>query len=78
MDGQGRISPRSFLKALWTAAEDTRSGWPSHDQALHQDAIRKGVQEASQGRVDEVSEDTPWVKLAIELLDALTCVTDPV
>ncbi|WP_254400882.1 hypothetical protein [Streptomyces sp. AC555_RSS877] len=69
MDGQGRISPRSFLKALWTAAEATRSGWPGHDRALHQEAIRKGVQDASQGRVDEVSEDTPWVKLAIEALE---------
>ncbi|MEV7772733.1 hypothetical protein [Kitasatospora sp. NPDC086791] len=68
MDGVGRISPRSFLKALWTAAEATRASHPAQDRALHHEAIRKGVQEASKSRVEEVSEDTPWVRLAIEPL----------
>lgn len=68
MDGHGRISPRSFLKALFTAAEATRTGHPSHDRALHQEAIRQGVQEASKGRVAEISEDTRWVELAIRPL----------
>ncbi|MET9656055.1 hypothetical protein [Streptomyces sp. NPDC006510] len=68
MDGQGRISPRSFLQALLTAAEGTHTGYRNHDRALHQQAIRTGVQKASQRRVEEVSEDTPWVELAIRPL----------
>lgn len=68
MDGLGRISPRSFLQALLTAAERTHTGYRGHGRALHQEAIRAGVQEASQRRVDEVGEDTPWVELAIRPL----------
>lgn len=78
MDGKGRISPRSFLKALWTAAEATRTSSPDHGMALHQEAIRKGVQEASKGRVEEVSEDTPWVELAIRPLEGYQVpITEP-
>ncbi|MFH8758572.1 hypothetical protein [Streptomyces atroolivaceus] len=68
MDGREQVSPRSFLHALSIAAESTRSERPSHDRALHHEAIRKGVQAASEIRVYEVSEDTPWVKAAIEPL----------
>lgn len=68
MDGRQQVSPRSFLHALTTAAEATRSEHPDHGRALHHEAIRKGVQAASETRVYEVSEDTPWVKLAIEPL----------
>ncbi|MCX5036859.1 MULTISPECIES: hypothetical protein [Streptomyces] len=68
MDGKGKTSPRSFLQALATAAEATRSANPAHDRALHHEAIRAGVQDASKRRVKEVGEDTPWVKLAIEPL----------
>ncbi|MFE4450034.1 hypothetical protein [Streptomyces sp. NPDC056796] len=68
MDGNGRISPRSFLQALLTAAESTHAAYHGHDRALHQEAIRTGVQKASQRRVDEVSEDTPWVEPAIRPL----------
>ncbi|WP_406406186.1 hypothetical protein [Streptomyces sp. NBC_01643] len=68
MDGRDQVSPRSFLKALLTAADATRSGHPTHDRALHHEAIRTGVQAASEVRVLEVSEDTPWVQLAIEPL----------
>jgi hypothetical protein len=65
MDGREQVSPRSFLQALATAASDTRATRPSHDRALHHESIRKGVQKASEVRVLEVSEDTPWVQLAI-------------
>jgi len=68
MDGRGQVSPRSFLQALSTAAETTRTVHPAHDRALHQEGIRRGVQAASDRRVEEVSEDTPWVRLAIEPL----------
>ncbi|MFE9781838.1 hypothetical protein ACFYPA_27205 [Streptomyces sp. NPDC005775] len=69
MDGREQVSPRSFLHALFEAAEATRFERPSHDRALHHQAIRKGVQSASEIRVYEVSEDTPWVSLAIEPLN---------
>ncbi|MGA4865343.1 hypothetical protein ACPB9J_22110 [Streptomyces lavendulocolor] len=65
MDGNSLISPRSFLKALSVAAETTQATRPSHDRALHHDALRDGVREASKVRVDQIVEDTPWVKLAI-------------
>jgi hypothetical protein len=68
MDGHGQVSPRSFLQALSTATEVTRTSHPEHDKALHHDGIRAGVQKASERRVEEVSEDTPWVRLAIEPL----------
>ncbi|PGH49911.1 hypothetical protein [Streptomyces sp. Ru87] len=68
MDGRGQASPRSFLHALSTAADATRSAHPAHDRALHHDAIREGVQAASRIRVEQVCEDTPWVELAIKPL----------
>ncbi|MBO8187380.1 hypothetical protein [Streptomyces spirodelae] len=68
MDGCGQVSPRSFLEALSTAAETTRARHPGHDRALHHEGIRAGVQKASKRRVDEVKEDTHWVRLAIEPL----------
>ncbi|MFI5650522.1 hypothetical protein ACIA71_04840 [Streptomyces anulatus] len=71
MDGAGRISPRSFLKALSEAAEATRSHHVAHDRALHYEAIGKGVQAASKLRVAEVAEDTPWVERAITPLAGL-------
>ncbi|MFD6324797.1 hypothetical protein ACFWOL_18435 [Streptomyces sp. NPDC058442] len=68
MDSNDRISPRSFLKAVAEAAETTQRTRPSHTRALHHDAIRSGVREASAVRVDQIVEDTPWVRLAIEPL----------
>jgi hypothetical protein len=65
MDSNGRISPRTFLKALSVAAETTRAAHPSHDRALHHDALRDGVREASKVRVEQIVEDTPWVEMAI-------------
>ncbi|GGX84401.1 hypothetical protein [Streptomyces anandii] len=69
MDSNGRISPRSFLKALDVAAETARTSYSAHSRALHHDAIRRGVREASEVRVDQICEDTPWVELAIKPLE---------
>ncbi|MEW5659290.1 hypothetical protein ABGT92_28705 [Streptomyces cinereoruber] len=71
MDGTGRISPRSFLKALSEAAEASRTHHSAHEHALHYEAIGRGVQEASRLRVAEVAEDTPWVERAIAPLSGL-------
>ena len=60
-DTEGRVSPRSFLAALKKAAEDTADEHPEHPYALHYDSIKRGVQEASKIRVNELREDYPWV-----------------
>jgi len=58
-DGKKHTSPRSFLDAIKAAADDSlkRSG----DYPLHYESIKKGVQSASQIRVDEIAEDYPWI-----------------
>lgn len=71
MDGAEQVSPRSFLSALATAAERTRTAHSGHEHALHYDGIRAGVQVASRTRVDEITEDIPWVAEAVSLLDGM-------
>ncbi|MEO5336760.1 MAG: hypothetical protein H7841_07700 [Magnetospirillum sp. WYHS-4] len=61
-DGRGQTSPRSFLAAIFQAAEDSRDRYGSHDLALHYESIKRGIQKASQIRVAEVAEDYPWVQ----------------
>ena len=60
-DTKKRVSPRSFLAALRTAADDTSNEHPEHEYALHYDSIKHGVQAASRIRVMELQEDYPWV-----------------
>jgi hypothetical protein len=67
-DGRQQVSPRSFLSALRNATERTQEAFSGHAYALHWDAIRQGVQQASKIRVAEVKEDTPWVLNAIDPL----------
>ncbi len=60
-DTSGSVSPRSFLKALRTAAVNTAERHPGYEYALHYDSIKRGVREASKIRVRELREDYPWV-----------------
>lgn len=69
MDGISQVSPRSFLHALAKAVEVTQTHYAGHRYALHYEGIRRGVQEASRIRVQEVAEDLPWVKLAVGALE---------
>lgn len=64
-DGLNQVSPRSFFAALGTAATET-----SEDFALPLDfrGIQRGVQKASEIRVQEITEDYPWVRLVMEPL----------
>ncbi|GHC81885.1 hypothetical protein GCM10007320_24610 [Pseudorhodoferax aquiterrae] len=64
-DGLNQVSPRSFLAALGKAASETEE-----DYALPLDyrGIQRGVQEASQIRVQEITEDYPWVGRVMEPL----------
>jgi len=68
-DAADQVSPRSFLAALRTAAE--QSNVRGGNKALHYEAIKKGVQAASTIRVEEVSEDFYWVPTLMEPLRAL-------
>lgn len=61
MDGRGRTSPRSFLAAIRQAAEDSSERYPQHEYALHYESIKRGIQKASEIRVQEVAEEYPWV-----------------
>ena len=70
-DTEKRVSPRSFLAALRTAAEDTANEHPDHEYALHHDSIKRGVQAASTIRVLELQEDHPWVHRAMSALAGL-------
>ena len=60
-DTEGKVSPRSFIAALKSAAENTMEQHPNHGYALHYDSIKRGVQRASEIRVAELKEDYPWV-----------------
>lgn len=71
-DGQGRTSPRSFLAAIRSAAEDSEDRHLDHIYPLHFESIKRGVQKASAARVKEMTEDFPWVDLVMEPLRGLT------
>ncbi len=72
-DAHGRIAPRSLLLALRQAASITRERYPEHDYPLHYEAIKRGVAEASDRRVHELSrEDYPWVTPLLRELRDLT------
>lgn len=67
-DGRGQTSPRSFLAAIRQAAEDSRDRYPDHAYALHYESIKRGIQKASEIRVNEVAEDYPWVPEVLSVL----------
>lgn len=62
-DGNGETSPRSLLKAMHSAAEDSSQRYADNPfpYALHYESIKRGIGAASRGRVSELSEDYPWV-----------------
>lgn len=70
-DGKGRTSPRSFLAAIRQAAEDSQDRYPDHPLALHYESIKRGIQKASEIRVDEMAEDYPWVRTFMKPLEKL-------
>jgi len=78
IDGRDQVSPRSFVAALRHAVQkdDTPADWP---YALHYKAVQAGVQEASQIRVNEITqEDYPWVESLMQPLNGnITVPCDP-
>ncbi|WP_290680415.1 hypothetical protein [Halothiobacillus sp. 15-55-196] len=73
-DGRGQTSPRSFLAAIRQAAEDSSERYPQHDFALHFESIKRGIQKASEIRVQEMAEDYPWIP---DILSALSGMNVP-
>jgi hypothetical protein len=74
-DGRGQTSPRSFLAAIRQAAEDSSERYPDHGYALHFESIKRGIQKASEIRVQEMAEDYPWVP---DVLSALSGMNVPI
>lgn len=74
-DGRGQTSPRSFLAAIRQAAEDSGERYSNHEYALHFESIKRGIQKASEIRVQEMAEDYPWVP---EVLSALSGMNVPI
>lgn len=68
-DGRGRTSPRSFLAAIRQAAEDSQEKFPNREYALHYESIKSGVQKASEIRVNELTEDYPWIPKVLSVLE---------
>ena len=75
-DTEGKASPRSFIAALKSAAEDTMERHSDHDAALHYDSIKRGVQRASEIRVQELGEDYPWVDRLLNSLQGMVVPCD--
>lgn len=71
-DARRRTSPRSFLAGILAAANDSLDRYPEYPLPLHYESIKRGVQKASEIRVDEMAEDYPWVKTLLEPLRGLT------
>lgn len=74
-DGRGQTSPRSFLAAIRQAAQDSVERYSQHDHALHFESIKRGIQKASEIRVQEIAEDYPWVP---DILSALSGMNVPI
>ncbi|MFN9967968.1 MAG: hypothetical protein ACK52N_14190, partial [Lysobacteraceae bacterium] len=66
-DGLNQVSPRSFLAALGKAAGETDD---DYELAIDYRGIQRGVQQASQIRVQEITEDYPWVRDVMDPLRA--------
>jgi len=75
-DGRGQTSPRSFLAAIKQAAEDSSERYPQHDYALHFESIKRGIQKASEIRVQEMAEDYPWVTQILSKLSGMNVPVD--
>ena len=70
-DGRGQTSPRSFLAAIRQSAEDSNERYQQHDYALHFESIKRGIQKASEIRVQEMAEDYPWVPDVLSTLSGM-------
>ncbi|MBF0325620.1 MAG: hypothetical protein HQL42_11185 [Alphaproteobacteria bacterium] len=75
-DGHGWTSPRSFLAAIFGAADDSARRYSDYPLALHYESLKRGIQKASQIRVAQVAEDDLWVPAAMEPLNGINVPCD--
>lgn len=75
-DGRGLTSPRSFLAAIRQAAEDSSERYRQHEYALHYESIKRGIQKASEIRVQEIAEDYDWVPNILSTLKGMNVPCD--
>lgn len=75
-DGHGQTSPRSFFAAIREAAKDSSQRYSEYPLALHYESIRRGIQEASRIRVEQVAEDDPWVPKVMQPLKGMNVPCD--
>jgi hypothetical protein len=68
-DARGRVSLRSFIIALRAAATGTGN---ASKTALSYDEIKKGVQQASYNRVEQLKEDYIWIEDVLKPLSGLS------
>ena len=71
-DSQSQASPRSFLAAIRQAAEDSLQRYGDHPLALHYESLKRGVQAASEIRINELAEDHPWIQELMKPLQGLS------
>lgn len=69
-DAKGQVSPRSFLIAIREAQRETLAR--GHKEVLHWEGIKRGVQDASRVRVQELGEDYPWIQTVLDPLKGQT------
>ncbi len=67
-DGKRRVSPRTFLKAIKAALEETKTRFATHPYVMHHEGIRQGVRRASHDRVIELANEYKWVENALNVL----------
>ncbi|MFJ6738878.1 hypothetical protein ACIQOU_08215 [Streptomyces sp. NPDC091279] len=76
-DGKGRVSPRTWLLALRTAATLTAEQHAGHPQPLYYEAIRDSLHAASNLRVAELRDDIGWAATAIEQFEGVQVPMEP-
>ena len=67
-DAKGQVSLRSFIIALRDAARGTSN---SSRTAMTYDQIKRGVQQASYNRVEQLKEDYVWIEDVLKPLAGL-------
>lgn len=72
-DAQGETTLRSFLIALKEAAERADGKVIT---AINANGINEGVKKASETKLEELQEDNPWIKDALDALSGLTVPCD--
>jgi hypothetical protein len=75
-DGKRQASPRSFIAAIKKAGEVSAERYSAHPHPLHYEGIKRGVQAASAIRVNEMTEDYPWISQLMAPLKGQTVPCD--